>query len=187
MTESCFLQCMKMLSENNMDGLKQVYDEYGRMIYSAVIQICKSPHTAEDITSDFFLRLRNAASVYKESRGHKKWLMISARNLAIDHMRRQKHELPVEITEENGEIDPVLSVSDGTDTEGEVTGSFYAQSLLSQLDSPSREIINLKVYCGFTFAEIADILHIPQGTAAWKYRTAISRLKKIIGEDKSNG
>lgn len=67
----------------SIQGLKAIYEEYGKMIYSSALKICRDPHTAEDVTSEFFLKLRSAASVYKEGLGHKKWLLISVRNPCI--------------------------------------------------------------------------------------------------------
>ncbi|HWB04559.1 MAG TPA: sigma-70 family RNA polymerase sigma factor [Verrucomicrobiales bacterium] len=42
------------------------------------------------------------------------------------------------------------------------------------------EVITLKVWGGQTFAEVAATLGIPQGTAATRYRTALSQLRKSL-------
>lgn len=42
------------------------------------------------------------------------------------------------------------------------------------------EVIALKVWGGQTFAEVAATLGIPQGTAATRYRTALSQLRKSL-------
>ncbi len=42
------------------------------------------------------------------------------------------------------------------------------------------EVITLKVWGGQTFAEVASTLGIPQGTAATRYRTALTQLRKSL-------
>ena len=37
---------------------------------------------------------------------------------------------------------------------------------LSRLDADRREVVELKTYAGLTFAEIAEVTGLPQGTVA---------------------
>ena len=173
---------MAQLSGGDMCGLRQIYEEYGRMIYSSVLQLCRNQHMAEDITSEFFLKLRKAAAVYREGYGHKKWLLVSARNLAIDFMRRNSREIPSDSDGGENENYQFSEIPDRSDTETEVSSRLTAAELLDSLDVNLREIVHLKVYCGFTFAEIAAILKQPQGTVAWRYQSAIKKLKAMYGE-----
>lgn len=180
MTETCFADCIQLVQSGNMSGLKRIYEEYCRLIYSVALQICRNPHAAEDVTSEFFLKLKKAASVYKENCGHKKWLTVSARNLAIDYMRRQSREIPEDFTDEAGAI---AAYPDKSYPEESVSGRINAETLLSRLNGNERDVLCLKVYGGFTLEEIAAILKIPNGTAAWRYRTAIGKLKKYYSEE----
>lgn len=165
-----------------MLGLKEIYEEYGKMIYSVALQICRSPQTAEDVTSEFFLKLKKAASVYREGLGHKKWLIASARNLTIDYLRKSSREIPMSAQGGDEESHPLSDIPDSADTEEKVTSDMNATELLMRLNESEREIVNLKIYCGLTFAEIAGLLHIPIGTAAWRYQSAVKKLRKLCGE-----
>lgn len=165
-----------------MQGLKEVYDEYGKMIYSVALKLCRNSHTAEDITQEFFLKLKNAAAVYRENTGHKKWLIISARNLALDHMRKNSRELPVSMQDGEEESSPLSEIPAAADTEEEAMSEMSVNKLLEGLDDRLREIIHLKIYCGLTFAEISQTLKIPQGTVSWRYNSAIKKLRKIYEE-----
>lgn len=50
---------------------------------------------------------------------------------------------------------------------------------MQTLKEEERQIVNLKIMGQLTFREIAAILKKPQGTVAWCYRTAISKLKEV--------
>ena len=48
---------------------------------------------------------------------------------------------------------------------------------LARLTFEQREIVELKIYVKLTFSEIAEIVGVPQGTVATRYRTAMERMK----------
>ncbi len=181
MTEREFSRSIAAVQQGDMQGLKTIYEEYGKQVYAAALQICRDHQTAEDVTSEFFLKLKKAASVYREGMGHKKWLFTAVRNLTVDVLRRQRRELPMS-AQGGDDIHPMSEIPDSADIEETVTSDISAVSLLQRLDDREREIVNLKVFSGLTFAEIASILKIPPGTAAWRYRTAIGKLRKIYEE-----
>lgn len=176
MTETGFTECIDLLRQGNMQGLAPIYREYGKLVYSAALSVCGSPDTAEDILSEFFLRFKKAADVYRSGVGHKKWLMISARNLAVDYIRKNRRDIP------SSEDKKFTEEAENSDTEERVTGQVNVEQMLAALTEAERETVNLKVYCGFTLSEIADIMHVPIGTAAWRYSSGIKKLKKLYGE-----
>ena len=61
--------------------------------------------------------------------------------------------------------------------------------LLSDMGIASRkelkEIIILRYFSGYTLTETADLLKIPQGTAATRQRKALKLLKLELGEEVS--
>lgn len=162
-----------------MQGLEPIYREYGKMIYGAALSVCKSPQAAEDILSEFFLRLKKAAEIYRPSTndsGHKKWLIISARNLSVDYLRKSRRDIP------SSEDEKLTQKAEDSDTEETVTGNITVSEMLSALSDAERETIHLKVCCGFTLSETADIMRVPIGTAAWRYSSGIKKLRKLFGE-----
>ncbi len=71
MNDQRFQQSMRRICENDKEGLREVYEDYCPMIYSVVLDILKSREDAEDITSDFFIRLWDIAGSYKAGSGHR--------------------------------------------------------------------------------------------------------------------
>ena len=53
MTDRQFERRIKMIQQGDKQGLKEIYDEYGKMIYQCAFQILHSPHDAEDVTSNW--------------------------------------------------------------------------------------------------------------------------------------
>jgi RNA polymerase sigma-70 factor (ECF subfamily) len=53
---------------------------------------------------------------------------------------------------------------------------------LERLPVEQREVVELRIYGGLTFREIAEVLAVPQGTVATRYRTALQRLRALFVE-----
>ena len=57
MTEAKFEQCIRQMNEGDKEGLREVYEEYISYIYGIVFQMIGNKENAEDITSEFFIKL----------------------------------------------------------------------------------------------------------------------------------
>ena len=171
MTEQLFTESISQICKNEKEGLRRIYEDYNPMIYSAVWEIVRNREDAEDLTSEFFIRLWNAADTYRPGRGHRAWMLTIARNMALDHLRKRRREEPVEELPEDPQGQKAFD-------EGVVNAVSLAQALQT-LKEDEREIVNLKIMGELTFREIARMLGKPQGTVAWCYRTAIRKLREV--------
>ena len=180
MTDRQFERRITLIQQGDKQGLKEIYDEYGKMIYQCALGILHDPHDAEDITSEFFLKLWKIADTYCFGGKHKRWLVTIARNMALDLLKKQNREL-VTLDDESGSS-AGNELADTVSTEDTVTGNMAVAEALEQLDDSEREIVNMKVLADMTFKDIAAVLGKPMGTVTWKYRNAISKLQKFMGE-----
>ncbi len=177
MTDAEFESAIEKMLQGNRSGLREVYDAYGNTIYSLFLGRVHRHQDAEDLTSDFFLKLWSSASTYRKGTGHKGWMNAIARNMAVDFQRRHR-EIPME----DAADDYAQQLTAPSDTEDEVLGEMRSSQILSNLSEEEREIVQLHLAADLTFREIAAILKRPLGTIAWKYRTAISKLQKLAKE-----
>lgn len=171
MTEQLFTESISQICKNEKEGLRRIYEDYNPMIYSAVWEIVRNREDAEDVTSEFFIRLWNVADTYRPGHGHRAWLLTIARNLALDYLRKRRREEPAEELPEDPRGQKAFD-------EGVVNAVSLAQALQTLKDD-EREIVNLKIMGELTFREIARLLGKPQGTVAWCYRTAIRKLREV--------
>ena len=92
-----FDRCMRRIQKGDKAGLKEIYEAYISYIYAVILGVVKNKENAEDLTADFFIKLWNMADQYKAGSGHKTWMTVIARNMAIDFMRKAGRE---QLTEE---------------------------------------------------------------------------------------
>lgn len=100
MTEAEFERCMKRICQGDRMGLKDIYVEYLPYIYRVIYGIVGNKENAEDITSDFFVKLWSFAPKYRPGNGHKGYLATIARNMAVDYLRKCRREIPMEEPEQ---------------------------------------------------------------------------------------
>ena len=176
MTDSRFESCIQLIRQGEKDGLREIYEEYYKLIFSVMQSIVQNSEEAEDLTSDFFIKLWDKlADAYKSSRGHKAWLAAVARNMAKDRRRRNSRtETTLTAQEEIGGIPEPKS---SENLEKAVLGRITVREALAVLNETERVVVSLKLFSEFTFKEIAKALRIPQGTAAWRYQSAIKKLQ----------
>lgn len=165
-----FERCIEQMRLGNQDGLKKVYESYLGYIYTIIYGILGNKENAEDVTSDFFIRLWNSASSYQNGNAHRAWLATIARNMALDFIRKHRREVPME--EEVQERDETQNV------EKAVIGELTVMEALEQLKENERSIVNMKVLGEMTFQEIAEALSIPLGTVTWRYQNAMKKLRR---------
>ena len=173
MEETRFSKCMGRIKSGDKNALHEVYEEYIGYIYSIVLQVVQNREDAEDITSEFFIKLWKLADTYEEGGGHRAWLATIARNMAIDFLRKNKRELLLEEPDDGRMENP-----SNDNIEESVIADISLKEALGNLKNNEREIMNLKIMGGLTFQEIADILRTPIGTVTWRYRNAIDKIRR---------
>lgn len=179
MSEEQFLDCIRRIQNKDRSGLKEIYEAYISYIYKIILGIVGRHEDAEDLTSEFFIKLYSTADKYKPGTGHKGYLSTIARNMAIDFYRKNKREFLESFQNDKEEDAPhILEPESKDDTENEVIEEISVTEALNTLNDKERMIIDMKVLSDMTFKEISDSLNIPMGTVTWRYREAIKKLRR---------
>lgn len=176
MKEQEFEACIRRIRQGDKDGLREIYEDYVGLIYSVVYELTGQKEDAQDLTSDFFVRLWDKADQYRAGGKHKSWMATIARNMAIDYLRKRSRELAVE--------DISQELLRGVDRQGasegfaeEVVGDLAMREAMAELKPSQRQVLDLKIMGEMTFQEIAETLGKPLGTVSWLYRKGIRQLK----------
>ena len=184
MTNQEFELCISRIKSGDKGGLKDIYEAYLAYIFRIVYEILKSRENAEDITSDFFIKLWEKADTYRYGSGHRAFLTVMARNMAIDFLRKhKKEELTAMLNDLGTNPDEDYKPPAGVDiqdnpTENEVLADMTLQAALDTLGEAERQVISLKILGDLTFKEITEILGCPMGTITWRYQNAIKKLRR---------
>lgn len=169
------------LRKRDAQALAELYDRYGRVVYSLIVRVVRDGALAEDLVQETFLRVWNRAQGFDAERGALgSWLMAVARNRAIDYLRsaggRERNALELE-----GVDHPSLY----RDMESDILASDKARvvrSAMEKLSPRQREVIELAYFEGLTQTEMAERMGQPLGTVKTWVRAALKSLREQFGE-----
>jgi RNA polymerase sigma-70 factor (ECF subfamily) len=154
------------------DAFTALYAQCATRCHHYLVAKLRSRDAADEVLQETFLRLVRQRAGLAKVENLTAYVFAVARNEAIRFAERRGRETrrqslaAEDLFLEAKSSDPVRC----DDAE-------WAAAALDQLSDEARELVHLKIYGGLTFREIADLLELPQGTVATRYRTALSRLK----------
>ena len=171
---------MARLQSREPQALAELYDRYGRKVYSLILRAVRDPVAAEDLVQETFLRVWNRARVFDAQRGGiGPWLLAVARNRAIDYLRsaagRDRSTVEFEETDH-----PSLY----TGVESGILAAEKIRAVRAALDKLSleqRRVIELAYFEGLSQSEMALHLGQPLGTVKTWVRAALKALREELG------
>jgi len=153
-----------------------LYDRHHRALYAHALSLLQDGALAEDVVHETFLRVLEPRPLPSIACA-KAFLHTVARNLALDLLRG---------TARQGDHRASFArtvLARGT-TEDDDPRREAVLAALDTLPQDQRETVSLKVFSGLTFAEIAEVMSVPAGTAASRYRYACETLAEILQGDR---
>ena len=157
-------------------ALAILYDRYSGVVFSAVRRILDDVGGAEEILQDIFYQLWRTAPSFDSARGSLAgWLLVAARNRAIDRLRRRNRAATEEIAE-NLLMLPVNLESQLSQNEM----ISKVKSILGSLPQAQREALELAYFQGMTHSEIAERTGEPLGTIKTRLRAALGELRRVL-------
>jgi RNA polymerase sigma-70 factor, ECF subfamily len=141
------------------------------------------PHgqAAEDVLQEAFVKAYVNLNDFDRSRPLAPWLYRIARNEALSLLRKRRAE-PRLVDGEDGQL-LLERMSDGTDAFRDLARKGARSELLGALAAIGaryRDVLVLRFLEEKSYADIADILHLPPGTVATLVRRGLARLKAAL-------
>jgi RNA polymerase sigma-70 factor, ECF subfamily len=154
-------------------ALRLLFLLFADNVFGYVVSIVHDEHDAEDLTSEVFARLPRALGLYRPgATPFAAWLLRVARNVALDHLRRQR-AVPSAHIQPAGE-------PPGPQEHERLAG---LRTALAALPDDQREVVVLRLVAGLSPGEVAarldrsvDAVHALQHRARRRLRTELTAL-----------
>jgi RNA polymerase sigma-70 factor (ECF subfamily) len=180
---------ISLIVRAHAEALSELYDRYGRLVFSLALNSIGDSATAEEITQDVFLSVWQRAGQYRADRGKvSTWLTGIARYRSIDQLRRRGAR-PEQHSVAWAEISPGAEPS-AESPEQVMTLSMERQRVrtaIAQLPEDQRHVLALAYFQGFTQSQIAEALALPLGTVKTRVRLAMLKLRQILQDEQIGG
>jgi RNA polymerase sigma-70 factor, ECF subfamily len=158
----------------NQQAMADVFDRYGGLVYSVALRVLKEKEQAEDVMQEIFFHLWRKPDAFVRGRGSLcAWLMVVARNRAIDRIRRRK---PTESPD-----DVVLLSNTNLALEVERNELMArVRDVLKDLPPEQQTSLQMAYFEGLSHSEIAEQTGDPLGTVKTRIRQALIGLRKAL-------
>ncbi len=170
--------------ERDERAVEELYARYSGPLYSLAYQVTHAERFAQDVVQEVFVALWRDASRFDPARGNvAPWLFSLARHKAIDLVRREAN-----VRKRTADVDLELEhADDDTDREAWLRiRRDRVHEAIRELTPLQREALDLAFFHGLTHVEVAERLGIPLGTAKTRIRSALLRLRDVLGDSVSD-
>jgi len=156
-----------LFQRGNPAGMERIYNRHRNAMYTYCLYMTGHRQTAEDLLQETFARLMGQKDCGGEIRSLKNWLFICARNLTLNHLKR-------ECRAESLDWDPVSEIPEvGPEVR------LFIERILGGLSAEDRELILLREQQRFSIEELADLLGVSSEAVRVRLYRARRRMQKL--------
>lgn len=160
---------------------EEVYEEQFSYVYNMIYMHLLHRETAEDLTSETFIRAYDAYDRYDPSvASERTWLCTIANRLLINHYRSRasgkvdyvEDEVLNMIPDQDEALDRLMNSNEQT-----------VKALLSRLTEEERHLLLLRYYMDQKNPEIAEELGINPKAVSERYRRLLEKCRRLLLND----
>jgi RNA polymerase sigma-70 factor, ECF subfamily len=163
----------------DVEAFNLLVSRWEKRVFNYLLRLLANREDALDVSQDVFLKAYQNLPKLDDDGRFAGWLFRIAHNQAFSLLRRKRPET---------ELPPDLHHP--ADARGRLLPlelSLAVESALNRLNDDQRETVLLKVYQGFKFDEIAEILECPVSTVKSRLYTALELLKTALAPSALRG
>ncbi len=161
----------------DQDAWEAIVRQNWRKVFNVAYKFVGRHEEAEDLTQDIFLKIFRSLSTFDRRANFQTWLISVSRNLCIDYyrsVRKERETIDRQVTAE--EVGPVsLEVGPLAALEQNDLAELLRRALKTLPDS-LRTAVMMRDIQELSYQEIADRLHLPEGTV----KSRINRGRKEL-------
>jgi len=154
----------------------ELFEQYKNLVFKTALLMLDNAEQAEEALQEVFILVYRSLHLYDPRKGAlTTWLYRITINYCLGQHRKQRLDcLPLEEEQLPENCPPV-----------ELNGSAFAEreamlQAIHQLGEKLQVVVILRYYWELPYAEIAEILEIPNGTVKSRIDLAIRSLRKIV-------
>jgi RNA polymerase sigma-70 factor (ECF subfamily) len=159
--------------------IREMATRYEALLYSRAIRLVHTPQDAWDLVQDTFEHALRGYARFQPGTNLRVWLMTIMHHLFIDRCRRQAREpnpAPID-DQEIANPEPLSPRPWEAITDEQIAAA------LADLETPFREVYELRLFGNCSYDEIAERLTIPRSTVGTRLLRARQKLKTLLARE----
>lgn len=177
--ESCLL--------GNTQIFSRLIDNYKNMVYNLAYRMSNSPHEAEDISQEAFMRAYQSLAHFNPSYKFSTWLYQITLNIIRDRFKKRELDyVSLDTPIETDDSEFYHQTADLTNSPEQIISQKenlqIIQKAILSLPLKYREVIVLRHLQDLSYIEISNILKLPSGTIKIRLYRAREQLRRILAD-----
>jgi len=187
-------QLMMRYQKGDAKAFELLLSRHYQPVFNFLLRYTANRATAEELLQDVFTRVIRNAKGYERRAKFTTWLYTIARNITIDHARKQKFRRHRSLdapmgSSDDGDGRTMLDTVEDHHPSGMADRRFsdaqFTQRLedvLSRMNPDQREVFVLREFQSMSFAEIATVVKTRENTVKSRMRYALEFLRRELRE-----
>jgi RNA polymerase sigma-70 factor (ECF subfamily) len=175
----------RRLGDDVEEAFPEVVAAYQHAVFTTALRVSGCQEDAADIAAEAFLRAYAALRGYPPARRAqvqlRPWLLTIVLNLLRNEARAAGRR-PAQVG-----LEPWAPLADGRESPEEHAqrhdGQWRLGAALSELPDAQRTAVVLRHVVGLPYAEMAEVMGCPQGTAKSHVARGLDRLRTLVPEE----
>lgn len=156
-------------------ALDELFYMTKEQMYFVAYRYLRDKDKIQDVLNESYFKIYRASTSFKPSQSAWTWMYTIVKNTALTYTRK-------DISLDEQELTDVSSFT--CDFVERHIEDMTVKHAMQRLDPESRNIIVMKFWGGYTFAEIAKETDMPLTTLYGRYKAALKDVKKYLKEGK---
>ena len=165
-------ELVEKVRKNNQELYVEVVRRYQQPLFRYAITMVHDPDIAQDIVQEALIKAYTNLRSFNTKKKFSSWIYRITHNQAMDYFRSQRKLVSFELLPEL--VSSLVSKSDVEVTLDETLLREKIDQVIDQLPVQYRSVVALYYLEGKKYAEIGEVMKVPEGTVAtWLRRSKI--------------
>ncbi len=178
-------ELVRRAAAGDADAFEQLVRAYQKQVYNLTLRMSGNPEDALDLSQEAFLRAWRGLGAYRFGASFSTWLYRLTSNVCIDFLRRQQREkvVPLQFTDDEEKERELALPDPAPGPEEQLMAGWdrrQVQAALEELEPEYRAALTLRVLQERSYAEIAEILGIREGTVKSRIARAREKMRAAL-------
>jgi RNA polymerase sigma-70 factor (ECF subfamily) len=161
-----------------VEAYNLLISRWEKRVFNYLLRLVRNREDALDLSQEAFLKAYQNLGKLEDAGRFGPWLYRIAHNEAFSLLRKRKPE---------GDAEPPPTGEARSFRMFPIELTLAVESALARLDPDQREAVILKIYQGFKFEEMAEVLSCPVSTVKSRLYTALDLLKDTLAPIQTRG
>src|SRR6187431_841113 len=172
--------------QGDQQAWEQIVRQHWRKVCNVAYKFVAKHDEAEDLTQDIFLKIFKSLDTFDRRANFQTWLISISRNLCIDHYRSvRKERETIDRDVDANELTPAAPGQNAYQALEQRDRVELLRKAMAELPPTLREAVVKRDIQELSYQEIADQLHLPEGTVKSRINRGRTELARQVQRNRA--